>query len=129
MSAARIASTAAWSAAQKQFYVGSEGGYVTIFRGLQGSIGPLDLHSVEQRTDLQVNALPDFEAQQVETTISTSSLADAEQVVQRLRERAAQCVAAPTTPGCPVAGTVGPTPTASDTGSSTIPSASASGSP
>ena len=121
--------TAAWSAAQKQFYVGSEGGYVTIFRGLQGSIGPLDLHSVEQQTDLQVNALPDFEAQQVETTISTSSLADAEQVVQRLRERAAHCVAAPTTPGCPVAGTVGPTPTASDTQSSTIPSASASGSP
>ena len=90
-----------WAWARNQFYVGSEGGYVAIYRGLPGSVGPLALHTVEQTTAITVDSLPDFEAMQVEGTIPTDSLASAEQVVQRLSERAAQCVEAPTTPGCP----------------------------
>ncbi len=103
---------AAWSATQRQFFVGSNGGYVTIFRGLPGDIGPLSLHSVEQQTTLTVDALPDFEAMQVQGNIPTDSLANAQQVVQRLGERAAQCQTVPTTPGCPDTGTV-PSPGAS----------------
>ena len=92
---------AAWSASQRQYYVGSDSGYVTIFRGLPANVGPLDLHSVEERTTLTVDSLPDFEAMQVQANIPTDSLAAAQQVVQRLTERAAQCQSAPTTPGCP----------------------------
>ncbi len=83
---------------------GSDAGYVAIFRGLPVNVGPFDLHSVEERTDLTVDSLPDFEAMQVQTTIQTDSLGAAEQVVQRLTERAAQCVSVPSTPGCPDAG-------------------------
>jgi protein phosphatase len=101
---------AAWSATQRQFYVGSNGGYVTIFRGLPGELGPLSLHSVEQQTTLTVDSLPDFEAMQVQGNIPTDSLANAEQVVQRLGERAAQCQSVPTTPGCPDTSTTTPSP-------------------
>ncbi|MFN8159336.1 MAG: PP2C family serine/threonine-protein phosphatase [Candidatus Nanopelagicales bacterium] len=109
---------AAYTASQRQYYVGAESGYVTIFRGLPVNVGPFDLHSVEERTDLTVDSLPDFEAMQVQSTIQTDSLAAAEQVVQRLTERAAQCVSVPSTPGCPDA-------TSSDAGTPTAPSASA----
>ena len=105
---------AAWTASQRQYYVGPEGGYVTIFRGLPANVGPLDLHSVEEQTTLTVDSLPDFEAMQVQATIQTDSLAAAQQVVQRLTERAAQCQSAPTTPGCPATiGAITPTATAS----------------
>ena len=107
------------SASQRQYYVGAESGYVTIFRGLPVNVGPFDLHSVEERTDLTVDSLPDFEAMQVQSTIQTDSLAAAEQVVQRLTERAAQCVSVPSTPGCPDA-------TSSDAGTPTAQTASAS---
>jgi hypothetical protein len=94
-------SVGTWAWARNQFYIGSEGGYVAIYRGLPGAIGPLALHTVEQTTAVTVDSLPDFEAMQVEGTIPTDSLEAAQQVVQRLSERAAQCVALPTTPGCP----------------------------
>ena len=94
---------ALYSASQRQYYVGADAGYVAIFRGLPVNVGPFDLHSVEERTDLTVDSLPDFEAMQVQSTIQTDSLGAAEQVVQRLTERAAQCVSVPSTPGCPEA--------------------------
>jgi protein phosphatase len=116
--AAVIGATYAW--AQTQYYVGSDGGYVAVFRGVPGSVGPLSLHTVEHTTTLTVDSLPDFEAMQVEATISTSSLAAADQVVQRLTERAAQCTAVPTTPGCPSSApgsdsTTSPSPSTSTT--------------
>jgi protein phosphatase len=109
---------ATWAWGRNQFFIGSEAGYVAIYRGLPGAIGPLALHSVEQTTAITIDSLPDFEAMQVEGTIPTDSLASAEQVVQRLSERAAQCVAVPTTPGCPQT-------TGTDAGA-LLPSASAS---
>jgi protein phosphatase len=94
-------SAVTWAWARNQFYIANDGGYVAIYRGLPGSIGPLALHSVEETTAVTVDSLPDFEAMQVEGGIPTDSLESAERVVQRLSERAAQCVAVPTTPGCP----------------------------
>ena len=115
-----IGLTYAW--AQQQYFVGNQGGYVAIFRGLPGDVGPISMHSVEQVSTITVDSLPDFEAAQVEATIAVESLAAAQQVVQRLSERAAQCAAVPTTPGCPAQATPVPTPTAS-----TSPSPSGSG--
>jgi protein phosphatase len=94
-----LAITMTW--ARGQWYVGNDGGYVAIFNGVNGSIGPVSLSSVEERSTVTMDSLPDFEAMQVEATIATDTLANAQQVVQRLSERAAQCTAVPTTPGCP----------------------------
>ncbi len=125
VAATALGVTYAW--ARGQYYVGNEGGYVAIFRGLPTDLGPIGMHSVEQVTTLTVDSLPDFEAAQVEATIAADSLAGAQQVVQQLTERAAQCTAVPTTPGCPA--TDAPPATASPTASSTAsrtPSPSAS---
>ncbi len=70
---AAVGLTYAW--ARTQYFVGNEGGYVAIYRGLPGELGPLALHSVEQVTTLTVDSLPDFEASQVEGTIPVDSLA------------------------------------------------------
>jgi serine/threonine protein phosphatase PrpC len=111
--------------AHNQFYVGSDGGYVAIFRGVPGSLGPLTLHSVEERSTLTVDSLPDFEATQVETTIAADSLVVAHGIVQRLTERAAQCAAVPSTPGCPNPPAAPP----ASASASASPAASASASP
>ena len=120
--------TLAW--AQNQFYVGNEGGYVAIYRGLPGELGPISLHSVEQVTTLTVDSLPDFDAAQVEATIAADSLASAQQTVQRLTERAAQCTTAPTTPGCPSTGGTdsGPSGATGTAGTGTTATPSPSGS-
>jgi protein phosphatase len=121
-----LAITLTWAGGQ--WYVGSDSGYVAIYNGVPGSLGPISLSTVKERSEITMDSLPDFEAMQVEGTIATDSLANAQQVVQRLRERAAQCVAAPTTPGCPGA----PTDTDSGTGTpspTATASPSASGSP
>jgi hypothetical protein len=119
---AALGLTYAW--ARTQYFVGNEGGYVAIYRGLPGELGPINLHSVQEVTTLTVDSLPDFEAAQVEGTIPVESLAAAEQTVQRLSERAAQCTALPTTPGCPSAG--GTDTGGAGTGTSATPSPSGS---
>jgi protein phosphatase len=108
--AGTLVATLTW--ARGQWYVGESGGYVAIYNGVPGSLGPISLSSVQETSTVTVDSLPDFEAMQVEATIPTDTLAEAQQVVQRLSERAAQCQAVPTTPGCPGAD-AGPTPSAS----------------
>jgi protein phosphatase len=123
-----VAVTSAW--ARNQFFVGTDSGYVAIFRGVPGELGPISLHSLEQRTPVTVDSLPDFEATQVQGTIAAADLAAAEAIVQRLSERADQCTATPTTPGCPNGGTPTPIGSASaPTGTDITPAASTSASP
>jgi protein phosphatase len=94
--------------ANNQYYIAANDGYVTIFRGVPGTLGPLRLSAIEQQSTLAVSSLPDFEAMQVEATINAENLASAQQVVQRLTERAAQCVSLPSTPGCPTTAPTNP---------------------
>jgi protein phosphatase len=122
-----VAVTSAW--ARNQFFVGTDAGYVAIYRGVPGELGPISLHTLEERTQLTVDSLPDFEASQVQGTIAAADLASAEAIVQRLGERASQCTATPSTPGCPNSGTPSPVGSASPptgTDATALPSASAS---
>jgi protein phosphatase len=96
--------------ANNQYYIATNDGFVTIFRGVPGTLGPIHLSTVEQQSAIAVSSLPDFEAMQVSATINAESLPAAEQVVQRLSERAQQCVAIPSTPGCPANATNPSTP-------------------
>ena len=86
----------------QQYFVGNEGGYVAIFRGLPSDLGPIGMHSVEQVTTLTVDSLPDFEAAQVEATIAADSLAAAAaDRAATVRARGVSAPRMPTTPGCP----------------------------
>ncbi len=91
--------------ARAQWFVGSSDGYVAVYQGVPGGIGPLSLHRVDQVSGLRVDRLPSFEAQQVQNTIFAESRPAADATVARLEARAQQCVTAPTTAGCPGAAT------------------------
>jgi len=69
---------------QRQYYVGANGGSVAIFQGVQQDIGPLSLHSVYRDTSLDLDELTMFNRKRVESTISASSLADAERIINQL---------------------------------------------
>lgn len=69
---------------QQQYYVGSNGDSVAIFRGVQQDIGPISLHSVFRDTSLELDDLTVFNRKRVESTISASSLADAERIINQL---------------------------------------------
>ncbi len=62
---------------QTQFYVGVDHGTVAIFRGIPQDIGPLELSSVEERSDVPVDSLPTYVRDRLDQTIHATSLADA----------------------------------------------------
>ena len=103
-----------WLYARSQYYVGvakSSTPTVGIYRGVGGSVLGVDLASLDERTDIPVSALPDFEQAHLRNGIDAGSRNDARRIVAALR-----------TDACPVpAGSpVSPAPTGS-----TAPKASA----
>ena len=71
---------------QQQYYVGVNGSSVAIFRGVQQNIGPFSLHSVYRDTTLELDDLTTFNRKRIESTISASSLADAERIINQLTD-------------------------------------------
>lgn len=70
---------------QRQFYVGFDGSSVAIYQGVQGTIGPITLSHVVQRTDLTRDDLSSFTRSAIADTISAPTLAAAEAVVENAR--------------------------------------------
>jgi PPM family protein phosphatase len=79
-----VAVIAAYNWTQTHYYVGDDNGSVAIYRGVQQSIGPLELSKVYEKTTISVADLPAYNRQQVEDTISADNLALAQQIVERL---------------------------------------------
>lgn len=74
----------AWT--QTQYYVGVDGDQVAIFRGIPEDLGPLTLDAVVETTDLDVSDLRPFERDRVAGGLRTSSLDDARDIVESLRD-------------------------------------------
>jgi PPM family protein phosphatase len=93
----------AW--ARQQYYVGpssvDSGATVAVFRGPSQELFGIPLSSEVESTDLGVATLPEFERQQLESTIPARSLTDARAIVDRLRSEAAACTAKNPPSGCP----------------------------
>jgi serine/threonine protein phosphatase PrpC len=79
-----MAGAAAWSWSQHQYYVGEQGGVVTIYRGVQASLPGIDLSHPYETTNIKVADLDDFSAGSVQQGIDASNLFEAERTVQRL---------------------------------------------
>ena len=75
-----------WTWSQRQFYVGEEDGQVTIFRGLSQDLGPISLSTVEERSDVTVDALPAYYRDQVRRTLSADDRTGADRIVSHLRD-------------------------------------------
>ena len=82
--------TYAWS--QQQVFVGESGGKVAIFRGLPQRLGPINLSSVKETSDIDVANLPDYYRQLVERTIPATGDTAAEQQIVELRNQANACM-------------------------------------
>jgi hypothetical protein len=72
----------AWS--QTQYYVGTEGDSVVIYRGIPQELGPLTLHHVIESTAISVDSLAPFQRERVDASIRTSDLSEARAIVTSL---------------------------------------------
>ncbi len=87
--------------ASDQWYVGVDNGRVAVYSGVDVSIGPLGLSTVEQTTTIEVATLPEFFREEVEGGISAADQSSATEIVLRLQVAADSCLTAPDTAGCP----------------------------
>ena len=70
---------------QTRYFVGVEGSTVAIYRGVNQDLGPIQLSSVYEDTSLELSQLRVYDREQVQETISASSLEDAKLIVERLQ--------------------------------------------
>ena len=122
-------SYAAYAWSQQQYYLGEQDGVVTVFRGVDQTLGWVSLSRPEYATTIADDDLPASYQQNIAAGISTASRAEADTRVSELRVQAAACryAKAHDEPCRTVPQTwTPPTPTPSPTGSG---SASASPSP
>ncbi|MFC4587872.1 Stp1/IreP family PP2C-type Ser/Thr phosphatase [Sphaerisporangium corydalis] len=59
---------------QDQYYVGAQGDELVLFRGVDSTIGPIQLNSVAQSTGLSVSSIPEPEREQVRRGIPVANL-------------------------------------------------------
>lgn len=69
---------AGYSWTQRQYYVAVADGKVAIYQGIPQTLGPLNLSSVYQRSDLRVAELPGFMQARLDNAIQTDGLRDAQ---------------------------------------------------
>lgn len=74
----------AWS--QNQYYVGDRDGAVVIYRGVDASLPGLDLSSPHQTTNVTLDRLSDYTADQVRGGITADSIDEARTIVSNLAE-------------------------------------------
>ncbi len=84
----------AWEYTQHQYYVGTDSGQVTIFRGVNQHVAGISLSSVYARTGIADQTVPAQELQTIQGTIAATSLNDAQRIVTQVRNQVGQCKSA-----------------------------------
>lgn len=79
---------AAYNWTQTRYFVGANDHAVVVYQGIPQTLGPLRLSTPYEETDILMVDLPDFYRDRVERTIPAASLADADEIVERLRASA-----------------------------------------
>lgn len=77
---------AAWRYTQTQYYVGTDGQQVIIYRGVNQQVLGMSLSGVYQKTDIPLSHVTASDLPQVRSTIPGSSLADAQKTVNNIRQ-------------------------------------------
>jgi PPM family protein phosphatase len=77
---------AAWRYTQAQYYVGTDGRQVIIYRGVNQKVLGMSLSSVYQKTGIPLSHVPSTDLAQVQSTIPSASLADAKKTVSNIRQ-------------------------------------------
>jgi PPM family protein phosphatase len=79
-------SYAAWRYTQSQYYVGTDGRQVIIYRGVNQKVLGMSLSSVYQKTGIPLAHVPPTDLTQVRSTTQPSSLASAQKTVASIRQ-------------------------------------------
>ncbi|HTV98760.1 MAG TPA: Stp1/IreP family PP2C-type Ser/Thr phosphatase [Streptosporangiaceae bacterium] len=77
---------AAWRYTQNQYYVGTDGSQVVIYRGVNQKVLGMSLSGVYQRTGIPLAKVPGNEKSAVQNTTPVTSLADAQKTVANIRQ-------------------------------------------
>ncbi len=79
-----VAAAAAWSWSQDQYFVGEQDGAVVIYRGVDTSLPGITLSHPYETTNVTLDRLSEFEADNVREGIDATSLDDARETVESL---------------------------------------------
>jgi PPM family protein phosphatase len=79
-------SYAAWRYTQGQYYVGTDGKQVIIYRGVNQKVLGMSLSGVYQKTGIELSQVPSTDKTQVQSTVPASSLGDAQRTVKSIRQ-------------------------------------------
>jgi PPM family protein phosphatase len=79
-------SYAAWRYTQSQYYVGTDGKQVIIYRGVNQKLLGMSLSSVYQKTGIPLRQVPPTDLAQVRSTTQPSSLASAQRTVASIHQ-------------------------------------------
>ncbi len=71
-----------WS--QQQYYVGTDEGFVAVFRGIPQNLAFVELSRVHERSEVRLDDLPPFARQRLEEPIAAASLQAAQEIVAQL---------------------------------------------
>jgi protein phosphatase len=82
-----IGAAAAWSWSQQQFYVGEQDGRMAIFRGLNAEVAGLDLSHAYEVSNVELDKLSEFEADEIRSGISVDDLRDARLTIDNYAAR------------------------------------------
>jgi protein phosphatase len=101
-----------WLWMRSQYYVGESDREVAIFRGVDGAVAGVQLHSVVDRPGIPVSELGSYERSRVRDGISAETLAKARAIAERLRPvpATASTTPAPTQSPAPAVATPDATP-------------------
>ncbi|MGC4175320.1 PP2C family protein-serine/threonine phosphatase [Demequina sp.] len=79
---------AAWGAyawTQNQYFIGEHDGVVAIYRGVPGEVGPVELSTVLEDTDIALDSLQPYARDRIEATIRVSGVEEARAVIAGLQ--------------------------------------------
>jgi hypothetical protein len=81
-----------WRYTQDQYYVGTDGGQVAIFQGINQSVAGVRLSHVYQRTSIPLAGVPSPDIGQIRATVSATSRSQALTVVANIRKDYQNCL-------------------------------------
>src|SRR5450432_2893516 len=102
-----------WWYSQRQFYVGSDGQYVVVYKGINGSVLGINFSTPIEKTGIAMSSLPAFERERVADTIGARNKGDADRIVGQLHSTPVIAPVATPSPG-PVSPSAGPVSPSND---------------
>ena len=73
----------AWT--QTQYYIGVHDGVVAVYQGIPGSVGPIELSTLVEDTDIPVESLEPYARERIEATIRVNDVEEAREVITGLQ--------------------------------------------